>query len=113
MDGDDFAAPFRKVKDEIHATQEQLALATEDDVDVETAIDFMVHLFWHSGTLWQTSNLETRQGLQTAIFPGGLKYSDDTGFGTALSDFYTVVCEQSTRGGNGMVRPEGFEPPAY
>ena len=34
MDGDDFAAPFRKVKDEIHATQERLALATEDDVDV-------------------------------------------------------------------------------
>src|ERR1700759_4938867 len=78
-----------------------------------TAIDFMVHLFWNSGTLWQTSNLETRQGLQKAIFPGGLKYSEDTGFGTALSDFYTVVCEQPTRGGNGMVRPEGFEPPAY
>ena len=75
LDGDDFAVPFRRVKDEIHATQEQLALATQDDVDVETAIDFMVHLFWNSGTLWQTSNLETRQGLQKAIFPGGLKYA--------------------------------------
>ena len=67
LDDDDFAAPFRKMKDGIHATQEQLALATEDDVDVGTAIDFMVHLFWNSGTLWQTSNLETRQGLQKAI----------------------------------------------
>ena len=75
LDGDDFAVPFRRVKDEIHATQEQLALATQDDVDVATAIDFMVHLFWNSGTLWQTSNLETRQGLQKAIFPGGLKYA--------------------------------------
>jgi site-specific DNA recombinase len=111
--GADFDEAFRKVKDEIHATQEQLALATQDDVDVETAIDFMVHLFWNSGTLWQTSNLETRQGLQKAIFPGGLKYGDDTGFGTALSDFYTVVSEQPSRGQNEMVRPERFELPAY
>jgi site-specific DNA recombinase len=113
LTGADFDEPFRKVKDKIHATQEQLAIATEDDVDVGTAIDFMIHLFWNSGTLWETSNLETRQGLQKAIFPSGLKYSDDTGFGTALSDFYTVVSEQPMRGENRMVRPERFELPTY
>lgn len=84
LDGDDFAVPYRKVKDDIQAAQEQLALAMAADVDVDTAIDFMQHVYWNLHFSWQTKDLAAKQAIQKAVSPSGLKIPSSDGFGTCI-----------------------------
>jgi site-specific DNA recombinase len=113
LQDEDFAPRYREVTTAIHSVRDQLRVALENELDVDTAIDYLEHLLWNSAILWETNGLEGKQRIQRAIFPHGLKYSPATGFGTAVSSFFSVADGVETDRFGGVVRPERFELPTY
>ena len=54
----------------------------EERVQFEELLDFAFEVLSNSSVMWANSNLDGRLALQQAIFPGGLTYDAEKGFGT-------------------------------
>jgi hypothetical protein len=85
LDDADFKPRYARVRSQLHTVQEQLASVASKELDVDTSLSYVKHLLWNSHTLWETSDLDTKQRLQGAIFPDGLVYRTREGFGTPVS----------------------------
>jgi hypothetical protein len=66
-----------------------------------------------SSVISETNDFEGKQRIQRAIFPYGLKYSPQEGFGTAVSYFFLVASGVEEGRFGSVVRPERFELPTY
>jgi site-specific DNA recombinase len=100
LSDEDFRPRYEQLNTQIHATRERLSAVTRDSLDVDTAIDYLSHLLWNAQILWGTSDLDTKQRLQRAIFPNGLKYASDGGFGTVSNEFFQLLPGQSDTAGD-------------
>lgn len=69
LSDDDFKVRYKRLEDLINAAVVQIEkMKGENGLDVDTALDYLSHLLWNSAMLWETSNLDTKQRLQRAIF---------------------------------------------
>jgi len=95
---------------EIALAQMALHDAKLEELDVAGLLDFAAHVLNHAGRLWLESPLDQKQRLQKVLFPAGVTYSRDTGFGTtetsAIFRFLRTVSHQNER----EASPTGFEP---
>ena len=108
-------ATYRKKNEEL---TQQLALARGQyqeaagkEWDIETAINLAVHLVQNAGRLWvKMESLDRRQRLQGALFPDGLVYHPDEGFGTAANTYPVRTLREFGGDDSRMAPPTGFEP---
>ena len=106
----DFTALNKKTIATIVDLRERLSVSEANEVDVEAAIEYLTHLLWNTGIVWQTSHLHDKQSIQRRLFPDGLTYSKD-GFGTPVThSIYSLLGDDSVLE-EGLVGREGLEPP--
>jgi site-specific DNA recombinase len=99
-----------KLESDILRTNLKLNEAREQTVDAEVLIDFGINMIQNVPKLWRIADEVERQRLQAAIFPEGLVYDFQTGFGTAkISDLYEVI-QQIDEEESNLVGVVGIEP---
>ncbi len=82
--------------------------AAGDEFNIEMAIHLACLMVQNAGRLWyKMTELDRRQRLQRALFPDGLAYHQETGFGTAASTYPVRVLREFSAGGSRMARPRG------
>lgn len=103
--------------DEIESHLNELELqrldATEYVSNKEQVIDGALLFMSNPGLFWNRSGLEIKKRVQDSIFPEGLEYDCETGFGTAqMAQSYLVIqqiADNSAKNPN-LVGVPGFEP---
>ena len=103
--------------DEIESQLNELELqrldATEYVSNKEQVIDGALLFMSNPGLFWNRSGLEIKKRVQDSIFPEGLEYDCETGFGTAqMAQSYLVIqqiADNSAKNPN-LVGVPGFEP---
>jgi DNA-binding PucR family transcriptional regulator len=99
-----------RMHEETADTENRLQLVSADDEDIEALLAFSNRILSDPASLWADSTLENRQRLQQVLFPDGLMYSNDDGFGTAPStSAFNALGDFQTSESN-LVSPMGFEP---
>lgn len=94
--------------------EERLATADAPDFgDLGGLLDYAERLVTRADVSWQSCDPDLRRRFQQLVFPQGIAFDPEDGFGTSepcllFSDFQTW-----SGGGDGMVRPRGFEPLTY
>jgi site-specific DNA recombinase len=82
ISADDFALVNTPLREQLAAVHERLSVAEHNELDLDTALGYLVHMLWNPSVIWETSDLEGKQRLQRSIFPKGMVYSEKDGFGT-------------------------------
>ena len=77
------------------------------DATLRTALDFLAN----PCKLWYSGSLQSRRAVLKLTFADQLRYSRNEGFRTAALSLPFKALMAPGNGKNGMVRPEGFEPP--
>ena len=109
---EDFEDTYRDVKARIQETRGHLMQAEHNVIDVDTALSYVMHLFWNSRNLWEESDLGAKQRLAKLIFPKGIIFSKRS-FGTPLThSIYTLLADERVEERE-VVRPERFELPTF
>ena|SRR5689334_4164458 len=83
VSGEEYADITWKVSAEIADTQDRLHRATDESLDVETAINYMGFVLWNVRHIYETQDLCGKQRLQ-AVSP-----SPRMGFGTSQPILFT------------------------
>ena len=102
-----------KIDSEILRTDLKLNGANDEVVDSEVLIDFGINMINAAPKLWRICDELQQQRLQTVIFPEGLTYDFEKGFGTAqLSELYLSINKIATEVANlsSVVGVVGIEP---
>ena len=79
-------------------------------MEVEAVLEFADKLLENPSRLWLQAPLDQKQRLQKVFFPGGLAYSKEEGFGTAVTSPLFNLLEEYSGGKSSVVSPAGFEP---
>lgn len=90
----------------------RLFVLESSELDLNTALSYLSHLFWNTALVWENSDLAEKQRLQTRIFPKGITWAEN-GFGTPVLSPIHILC--SNLGDHAdceveLVAPQGFEP---
>jgi site-specific DNA recombinase len=92
----DFKSRYKLQEQLINAATANIAkLKDEQGLDVDEALDYLSHLLWNSHILWETSDLDTKQRIQKAIFPNGLRYDPTHAFGTVETELFQPLLRES------------------
>lgn len=92
---EDFPTMNNDATERIVDLRMRLALSQSDELDLETAIEYLTHLLWNTSTIWQTSDLQGKQKLQRRLFPNGLIF-EKSSFGTPVThSIYTLLVSDS------------------
>ena len=110
LDKSDFDHLYIGIQAEIAQAKGALICAQRSVIDVDTALSYLLHLFWNSSILWEQSDLQGKQRLARLIFPEGLPLLG-TGFGTPVTHSTYRLLADETVPESILVGPEGFEPP--
>ena len=81
-----------------------------DDLDVEHLIRFAETVLESAARMWNEADLEQKQRLQQVIFPEGLAYRKNEGFGTAVTIKLFSYLQPDCAADSRMVEPKGIEP---
>ena len=105
---EDFTGLYQQDNAAIGELESQLLLAQRKVIDADTAVSYLMHLFWNSRNLWENSDLDGKQRIARTIFPEGIFFTE-AGFGTPVThSVYTLLADSNVEEG-GMVRPRRFE----
>ena len=88
----------------------QILDAALDELDIEgvlNAADFMLR---NLSTIWDSLLIDDRQRFQRVLFPDGLPYSEEQGFGTLVTSPVVNVLQRKSAGDDKVARPRGVEP---
>ena len=102
-----------KIESEILRTDLKLNSANDEVIDSEVLIDFGINMINAAPKLWRICDGLEQQRLQTVIFPEGLTYDFEKGFGTVqLSELYLSINKIATEVANlsSVVGAVGIEP---
>jgi site-specific DNA recombinase len=99
-----------QLDEEIALAECALHDARLDELDVEGVLNFAEYFLGNAARLWVEASIEQKQRLQKLLFPSGVTYSRERGFGTAeiavIFRLLQAVGGQKSR----EVSPTGFEP---
>ena len=73
---------YDRLQSQIEALEMQRLEASSVQAQVHGILNKAVYQLRNAANLWITSNMRTRQALQTALFPDGLEYHTEGGFRT-------------------------------
>ena len=101
---------IQRVDEELVFAQMSLNDSQLDELEVEAALAFAEHALTKTAVFWFDSNVEQKQKFQRMIFPEGIRYSIEEGFGTGVtSELFNQIdeiCSEKSR----LASPMGFEP---
>lgn len=89
------------------------AEVSDDVANKEEVIDGALLFMSHPGKFWNLASLDVKKRIQDTVFPEGLVYDCDKGFGTAkLANSYLLIQEIALAGDSNstLVAATGFEP---
>jgi hypothetical protein len=99
-----------RLSTEIALAQIELHDAELEEIDIEGVLNFATSIILDARRLWAEGSLEQRQRLQDALFPSGVVYSDQTGFGTTETSLFFRCLAIADAKNAGLASPTGFEP---
>ena len=102
-----------KIESEILRTELKLNGSNDEVIGSEVLIDFGINMIQAAPKLWRICDELEQQRLQTVIFPEGLTYDFEKGFGTGqLSELYLSIKKIATEAANNsnVVGAVGVEP---
>lgn len=110
IDDDIYRREDDRLRDEIAVTRSILHDAELDEVDIEAVLNFAEHLILDARRMWTEATLDQRQRLQQLLFPRGVTYSHQNGFGTAEHCLFFRWLAALPSEKEQMASPAGFEP---
>ena len=109
LDAGDFATLRKQTADAIAEIRQRLGVADANVLDLDSAIEYLMHLLLNTQYLWQTNDLRAKQKLQRRLFPHGLTWTEE-GFGTPVThSIYSYLGDDSISE-SGLEHRMGFEP---
>jgi hypothetical protein len=81
-----------------------------DELEVEAVLAFSEHALANTAVFWFDSNIEQKQKFQRMVFPEGISYSIEAGFGTGVTPHFFKQIEEISIEKSLLVSPMGFEP---
>ncbi len=113
LSANDFKPLYEALRIQLADVRERLTVAEGSELDLETALGYLNHLLWNSAQIWETADLQGKQGIQRSIFPNGVAFNPLTPsepFGTPLtSSLYGMLAGVFTDEAE-LASPTGFEP---
>jgi DNA invertase Pin-like site-specific DNA recombinase len=99
-----------RLDQEIALAKLELHEAQIEEFDIEGVIGFAESVIMDARRLWTEGTLEQRQRLQKLLFPKGVTYSTESGFGTTETSlfFRWLALVQDKK--DALASPTGFEP---
>ena len=76
-------------------------------VDLDAVLDFAEEFILDARRLWTKGDLRQRQQVQKALFPDGVSYDSDAGFGTAKTAMFFKWIEATPAKKSGLASPTG------
>jgi hypothetical protein len=67
-------------------------------------------MFRHMREIWDRMGIEWRQRFQKTVFPDGLSYTSEKGFGTTTTSLYINALRAKEQEESQLARPRGVEP---
>jgi site-specific DNA recombinase len=101
---------IQRVDEELVFAQMSLSDSQLDELEVEAALAFAQHALTNTAVFWFDSNVEQKQKFQRMIFPEGISYSIEAGFGTGVTSVFFKQIEEISSEKSLLVSPMGFEP---
>jgi site-specific DNA recombinase len=83
---------------------------SEENIEFEHLLDFAFSVLSNSRRMWEKASPEQRIALQRAIFPEGLVYTADEGYGTPVTSSGFSLLGLLNRPEEAMAVPRGIEP---
>lgn len=109
IDQDTYERLRVKVLEDLTQAEMRLHDVREAELDVDTAVEFALHLAANAGTLWIQASLEQKQRLQKVLFPAGIVLDAGAVRTPITSSFFSYLGEISGQSAH-LVSPTGFEP---
>jgi hypothetical protein len=81
-----------------------------EELDIQEVLGFAQHVLGNAAHLWLESSIDQKQRLQKVLFPAGLAYHPDNGFGTAVTGSMFNVLTDFSGEKTSLASPAGFEP---
>jgi site-specific DNA recombinase len=105
-----YGEQVERLSGEIAEATAALREAERADEQVEDLLIFADRLLSDPAGIWTRASLDMRQRLQTVLFPSGLTYSQNEGFGTGQTpSFFSLLAAMETENTT-LASPTGFEP---
>lgn len=101
---------YSAINDQLETVQKELAETSDDELNKDVVIDEAVKFMKNVKEYWLAAPLELKIQLQDLIFPEGIEYGFNSGFGTAkMSPAYQLVNQLEAKNLN-LVGEVGIEP---
>jgi site-specific DNA recombinase len=104
-------------EEQVEAVEEKLLFANAavrdaevDTLEIETLMRFAETALTEIGRMWLDADVEHRLVIQRVVFPEGLDYSADGGFGTPLTGCLFSSLGDVAEAIESLASPTGFEP---
>ena len=100
-----------RLSGEIALAEMELSDAQIEELDLDGVLAFAEEMVLDARRLWVQGGLEQRQRLQEVMFPKGVSYDLETGFGTARTAMFFSWLEAIPAPKDRLASPGGVEPP--
>jgi site-specific DNA recombinase len=81
-----------------------------EEIDIEGVLGFAENIILDARRLWTEGTLDQRQRLQKVLFPSGVTYSNQAGFGTKETSLFFRWLALVQEKKDNLASPTGFEP---
>jgi site-specific DNA recombinase len=99
-----------RLSGEIDEAKSALVEVAASEGQIDELLDFADRVLKDPAGLWRRASLDMRQRLQKVLFPAGLAYSAQDGFGTVQTpSFFNMLAAFETENSS-LASPTGFEP---
>jgi hypothetical protein len=78
---DDYVRLDGEITSRIADLEDLLYISESNDLDVDSATEYLKHLLWNTSIVWQTASFAEKTSIQRRLFPQGLRWVGN-GFGT-------------------------------
>jgi hypothetical protein len=95
---------------DILLAEAELRDAQVDDLEIDTLLRFAESVLSNVAQLWMESNIDQKLIVQKVVFPGGVSYSMENGFGTPASGCLFNQLGEIVEEFETLASPTGFEP---
>jgi site-specific DNA recombinase len=110
ISSEDYEQLMKELKTSLAGARIEREELEDDYMNLAELFDFALYLLADPKRMWLKSSLEQRLAIQKRLFPEGLKYSIETGFGTAVTSEYFRILEELADPDIKLATPTGFEP---
>ncbi len=116
--GDPAVEPYfdelkKELEGKISNIQAQISETQETKAKFSEVLDFSRFISVNLANAWEVAEIKETPRVQNTLFPGGFRYDQEKGILNPGNDSVFCQLQIFLLGNMGLVRPEGFEPPAY